>query len=197
MISIGGVHEFEDWQIWTDPWANGLGVFDLSALTWTDTYDHTAAPYEASSLVETYYSSHARYPVSWGDPALQAIFEANTTSTPTGSSSTPNPTGSAGTSNPSSEQGHTGAIAGGTVGGLVALAIIGGVIFWYLRNKSRSSQGTVATQDPTDLSGPVEMDLNPETRVELPIKTNSQTVPPVIHEAPTSELTVYELYTEP
>jgi len=39
--------------------------------------------------------------------------------------------------------------------------------------------------------------LNPATRAELPIKTDYQTMPRVIHEAPTSERTVYELHTEP
>ena len=195
MISVGGVHEFENWQTWTDPWTNGLGIFDLTALSWMDDYNHTAAPYERSSLVATYYSSNARYPVSWADPALQAIFEANTTSTPTSSSLAPNPTSSTGLI-PSSEPGNTGTIAGGTVGGLVALAIIGGVIFWYLRNKSRSIQGTVITRVPTYLSGPAEMDLNPATRTELPVNTNCQTIPTVIHEAPGRGLTVYELHTE-
>jgi hypothetical protein len=65
-----------------------------------------------------------------------------------------------------------------------------------LRNKSRSSKGTVATRGPTYLSGPVEMDLNPATRAELPINTEYQTMPPVIHEAPGRGLTIYELQTE-
>lgn len=117
--------------------------------------------------METYYSSNARYPVSWADPALQAIFEANTTSTLTSSGLTPNPTSSTGTSSPSSEPGNTRAIAGGIVGGLVALAIIGGIIVCYLRSKSRSSQGTIATQIPIHLSGPVGMGFNLATRAEL------------------------------
>jgi hypothetical protein len=119
---------------------NGLGIFDLSSLNWTDAYNHTAALYERSSLVASYYSNNTRYPRSWADPALQAIFETNTASIPT----IPSPT-----SSPSPEQGSTGAIAGGVVGGVAALAIIGGVILWCLRNKRRSSQGSVQTQGRT------------------------------------------------
>jgi hypothetical protein len=160
MISIGGNHEPDSWETWTDPWPNGLGIFDLSGLNWTDAYDHTAAPYERSSLVASYYSNNTRYPRLWADPALQAIFEANTPSIPT----IPSPT-----SSPSPEQGSIGAIAGGVVGGVAALAIIGGVILWCLRNERRSSRGGVQTQGPTYLSDPVEMDLNPTTKAVLHI----------------------------
>lgn len=166
MISIGGVHENEVWQTWTDPWTNGLGIFDMSALSWTDSYDHTAAPYEPSSLVTNYYSSNARYPESWADPALQAIFEANTASTPSSPSQTPNPTSNAGTPNPTSnagtpspapEQGSTGAVADVVIGGVVALAMIGVAVFFYLRKKRRSS---IETQGPTYLSRPMEKNVN-------------------------------------
>jgi hypothetical protein len=123
----------------------GLGIFGLTALNRTDSYDHTAAPYEPSSLVANYYSSNARYPESWADPALQAIFEANTTSA-SPSSSSPTSTPSAptnsktGTSSSASGQSSTGAVAGGVAVGVVALAIIGVAIFCFVRKKRPSNQ---------------------------------------------------------
>jgi hypothetical protein len=191
MISVGGLHQYEnsdDWGTWIDPWANGLGIFDLSALNWTNTYNHTAAPYERSSLVASYYSSNARYPESWADPVLQAIFEANTTSAQPSSSPT---------SSPSPEQSSTRAIAGGVIGGVVALAIIGGAIFWCLRKKRRSIQRSAEIQGPTYLSGPAELDLNPAARAELLTERDYQTIPAVTYEMPGSRPAVYELHARP
>ncbi len=37
MISIGGV--VKNNETFTDPWANGLGIFDMTTLTWGSSYD--------------------------------------------------------------------------------------------------------------------------------------------------------------
>lgn len=169
MVSIGGIHDQENWQTWNDPWTNSMGIFDLSALTWTDAYDHTAAAYEPSTLVTSYYAGNERYPKTWAD-GLQAIFEANTTSTSTPASSP--------------GQSSTRAIAGGCVGGLLALAILGSAIFWYLRRKRRFAMSHV------------EMDVNPIARTELPSKADYLVLPPVIHEMPGSRPPVYELHSQ-
>ena len=136
----------------------------------------------------SYYSGNARYPESWADPALQPIFEANTTSAQPSSSPT---------LSTSPEQSSTRAIAGGVIGGVVALAIIGVAIFWCLRKKRYSIQGSAEIQGPTCLPGPAEMDLNPVARAELLAERDYQTIPAVTHEMPGSRLAVYELHARP
>jgi hypothetical protein len=138
--------------------------------------------------VASYYSGNARYPESWADPALQPIFEANTTSAQPSSSPT---------LSTSPEQSSTRAIAGGVIGGVVALAIIGVAIFWCLRKKRYSIQGSAEIQGPTCLPGPAEMDLNPAARAELLAERDYQTIPAVTHEMPGSRLAVYELHARP
>lgn len=40
-----------------DPWPNGLGIFDMSALTWTNgAYNASADAYEQSEMVREHYS---------------------------------------------------------------------------------------------------------------------------------------------
>ena len=194
MLSIGGIQD-EDWQTFTDPWANGLGIFDLTALNWTNAYNHTADPYEPSSLVTNYYSSNARYPKSWADPALQVIFETNSASTTSSGSSpassstssdagTPsNPTsGNTGTLSSISGPGRTGAIVGGVVGGVVALSIIGAVIFYYKRKQRHFYQISLAS---------AEMAANPAI-AQLPATEDWKAVP-----AEADGNGLHELYTEP
>ncbi|KAG9228397.1 hypothetical protein BJ875DRAFT_500766 [Amylocarpus encephaloides] len=86
MISLGGL--IENNSSLTDPWPNGLGIFDMSELAWKDTYKADADPYKRSSIVDTIYQNGSnKYPYRWGDDTLQPIFNVpfsrriNTTST--------------------------------------------------------------------------------------------------------------------
>jgi hypothetical protein len=229
MLSIGGVYPTQEWQVWpmwTDPWANGLGIFDLTALNWTNAYNHTAASYKPSGLVTSYYSNNSRYP-SWSDSALQTIFESDNGTVSATSSPTSIPTpGNTGTSSSTSGQGRTGAIVGGVVGGAVALAIIGAVCFYYMRKRRSINQTQVemetnqasvemdskqtpvemeSKQTPVEMESkqmPVEMETNPATRAQLPTKEDLQAMPAAIYEVDGNEYigwgsTVSELYVSP
>ena len=39
-----------------DPWINGLGIFDMTALQWTSGYDAKASPYAQPESIKTYIS---------------------------------------------------------------------------------------------------------------------------------------------
>ncbi len=34
-----------------DPWTNGLGIYDMSALSWANSYDANAAPYQRAAML--------------------------------------------------------------------------------------------------------------------------------------------------
>ena len=59
MISIGGTDMQEAGRSeWTgrDPFPQGLGVFDMTALEWRDNYDHQDRPYDSPKHVQDWYA---------------------------------------------------------------------------------------------------------------------------------------------
>lgn len=159
MLSIGGIIQ-NDATI-TDPWANGLGIFDITDLVWKFNFSANAAAYVPSKLVANYYSAAgSRYPSTWADPALATIFnEASTTGgsiSPTSSTPPTSPTAS------SSAQPHSniGTIAGGTVGGVAGAAIIAGFafLFWRRRDRKPDDSQPYTERDSQNYNHPSEMD---------------------------------------
>jgi hypothetical protein len=168
MISIGGTQEVSLGNQY-DPWTNGLGIFDMTTLNWTDAYDAAAAAYERPSLVSQFYANNSRYPIEWGDPELESIFTSpNRTATTNASGSSSNSGGSDnntgtgtttnGTANASGASGGSNGVTsgidvkdviGGVIGGIAALVamIIFSLIFWrrcrYKRKKKRSRRNPV------------------------------------------------------
>jgi hypothetical protein len=61
MLNLGGVPTFlGSWTADdppTDPWAQGLGILDLSSLNWSDQYDPAAPAYASPEMVQTFYSN--------------------------------------------------------------------------------------------------------------------------------------------
>ena len=147
MVSIGGIvnnktasDTFVEPGI-ADPWTQGIGVFDLTAMQWKTSYDPNAAPYITPDAVKAYYAQNGRYPASWSKPVIGNWFtnpgpvraNANTTSP---------------TSPPSESSGsHAGAIAGGTVGGVVAVALFTLLAFFLLRRRRRNGRITANKSD--------------------------------------------------
>ena len=140
-----------------DPWPQGLGIFDLTAMEWKEGYDSAASPYVTPDAVKAYYQRNGRGPASWSNGVVQAWFtetasnhtdSSSTLSTPQPGSSTPRPGSSTprpGSSTPQpglpgssgSSENNIGAIAGGTVGGAAAFALIALFAFFPLRRHRR------------------------------------------------------------
>ncbi|PMD34733.1 hypothetical protein L207DRAFT_516883 [Hyaloscypha variabilis F] len=133
MVSIGGI--VNNNSTFTDPWTNGLGIFDMTELTWGFNYDATAAPYVPSKAVTAYYNSSSRYPSSWANSDLKTIFKDTGATTVNGTSS---PTGA-----PAARKTYTGAIVGSVLGGLALIAVLVVCVFFFCmrlgsrREKSR------------------------------------------------------------
>ncbi|EXJ91966.1 hypothetical protein A1O3_00516 [Capronia epimyces CBS 606.96] len=148
MISIGGrlPSSLEASGQAQDPWANGIGVFDLTDFVWKDHYDAAAAAYESPDVVKKYYSSDYQEP-AWGENAqsLASVFAYTPTKSSDAPGNTTSPGGSStGGSSPDnnekkSQSSHTGAIAGGVVGGVLGLAAILGLGYWIRRRRRPSN----------------------------------------------------------
>jgi hypothetical protein len=140
MLSIGGNQE----SVKDDPWTNGLGIFDMTKLDWTNAYDAAAPAYERPILVSQFYANNSRYPIEWGDPELESIFTSpNGTATTNVSGGSGGSHGSSSSSNSSNSGGRiVNYVVGGVIGGIAALAIIASLIFWrrcrYKRKEKRS-----------------------------------------------------------
>lgn len=109
MIIIGGVDPTND-TIWVayadngdeprDPWAEGIGIFDMTTLKFKDSYESKAKPYEPPEIIKSFYSvklvkllnsdfiSEAlislcrsnRYPATWTSSAVQNLFQTESKS---------------------------------------------------------------------------------------------------------------------
>ncbi|KAL8646676.1 MAG: hypothetical protein Q9226_006758 [Calogaya cf. arnoldii] len=116
-----------------DPFVQGLGIFDMTTLTWADRYTANASPYEQSEPVKAYYRDNPQDGSRFSSRELERLFLVTHFSQGPGPSSTPE------SSSPSS--GNTGAIAGGAVVGFTALAIVACVAFFiYRRRRSQRAQ---------------------------------------------------------
>ncbi|KAF9640839.1 putative kelch repeat protein [Lasiodiplodia theobromae] len=169
-VSVGGTdNNVETAERWTDadPWKQGLGVFDMTEMRWTASYDADAAAYEVPSVVREWYQGGDAEP-EWSSDSVKALF-ANVTRT-TASSSTPSASSTVSLSSSSGSTNHTGAIVGGVVGGLCGLALIGLAFFLLRRHRSRKQQTpAIATNVKAAGHYPHELSAGQE-RMELPVQ---------------------------
>ncbi|KAM3070000.1 hypothetical protein ACMFMG_003964 [Clarireedia jacksonii] len=144
MISIGGRDPTSTAEYATaDPWNFGIGMFDLTKLSWTDTYNAYASVYQRPAVVSEYYAANNMFP-NWDNPALAKVFTAKTsTTTPTStstSSSTPSTSGTA-NSQESVSSVPKYAIALAVLGGVALLALAAFAFWWFLcRGRARKER---------------------------------------------------------
>ncbi|OJD30271.1 kelch repeat protein [Diplodia corticola] len=184
MVVVGGVNYYNlgvpgDWKD-PDPWSQGIGVFDMTQLSWSAGYDAGAAAYESPDKVKAWYDQGNGNQVAWTDDKVKALF---TSKSGNGGSSG---TGSGGKSSKSSPN-HTGAIVGGVVGGVAGLALIAGAAWFLMRRKKSNAaaagtgaekanangRGEYAYQQAPPYEGPAEvagegMQPSPKRMSELP-----------------------------
>ncbi|KAI4137595.1 MAG: hypothetical protein LQ341_005083 [Variospora aurantia] len=131
-IYFGWVNEITDSTFNTsaDPFAQGLGIFDMTTLKWRDRYTANAPPYEQSDLVRNFYKTNPQNGSQLGG-GLGDLFQTThfTQAAPVAEGPTPT------LSPPPSSSNNTGAIAGGVVGGVVGLALIAGLAYFLYRRK--------------------------------------------------------------
>ena len=140
MISIGGHllnsdHKPAPGDHTADPWTKGIGIFDMTDLTWVSGYKADAMPYEQSGMIKQYYQSNPKTP-TWSNSALAKIFAARkpSSSGTATASSTPAP----------NHDTNVGAIAGGVVGGVVGLCAISALVVFLFWRRRRNRNGPQA-----------------------------------------------------
>ncbi|KAK5097819.1 hypothetical protein LTR70_002861 [Exophiala xenobiotica] len=154
MVSIGGDNPSGQKLGWLpDPWANGIGIFDMTAFNWSSSYDANAAQYESPDVVKQYYSSSFTTP-SWSNPTLAEVFGAQTSlsTEATSSASTPSsPSTSNYSPSPSSSSTPILPIAVGVAVGFVL--IVGTAVAAICLRRRRRSKQKVEKDDQNWLQG--------------------------------------------
>ena len=137
MIVIGGAEPTAALGATPDPWTHGLGIFDMTELSWSNSYNASAQPYEQPSIVKQFYATNSPQPSSWNDPTLAAIFATKSATT----TAKPSPTSTGGSSgSPVAHHNNAGAIGGGGLGGLVLLCLLLGLVLLLLRRQRRKQR---------------------------------------------------------
>ncbi|KAL8652408.1 MAG: hypothetical protein Q9226_004283 [Calogaya cf. arnoldii] len=143
MLSIGGhdpTNVYNNTWI-ADPFSQGLGIFDLTAMQWSDRYNADAEPYETPAVVKAWYAANEPSTRTWNSPAVRKLFLQDQDTPGSGQPSTSSPAPA------KSGSSSTGAIVGGVIGGLAALCLLIGLVWWLRRRKGRASDGIA--QNPT------------------------------------------------
>ncbi|MCJ1268773.1 hypothetical protein MMC22_008661 [Lobaria immixta] len=155
-------------DLFADPWLQGIGVFDMKALRFQDSYQAKARAYETPDFIKTYYSTAGnQYPSSWTSAAVKELFERKTNS----SSNTTNPITSSpsSTSTPSSRQKLSHGMVAGIVVGCTAITVLCAVgAAFTLKRRSKSIKSTeVPSHSPHMLpSEPQFTELSAEHRAQ-------------------------------
>ncbi|KAK4694275.1 hypothetical protein P7C71_g3275, partial [Lecanoromycetidae sp. Uapishka_2] len=155
-----------DFNSTADPNAQGLGVFDMTSLTWASQYTANMPDYEWSQPIKEFYQDSNKAYVQNLDQNVLSLVDithfaptansSSNSSTSTTSNTTPISTSSSKTSN-------AGAIAGGVVGGVVGLALIAALIFFFLRRRRRNGRRG-EYQPPNSGNGYFKSELHNEDR---------------------------------
>ncbi|ETS80298.1 hypothetical protein PFICI_07827 [Pestalotiopsis fici W106-1] len=146
MLVVGGGNSwlgFPNSLVDPDPWAQGLGIFDLTDMSWSDSYDPDAAAYDSPDVVKTWYDQGGLDAVDWDSDELKTLFVGGTNSSSTngngtasdGTSSSGASTDSGNSDTGASSGSKTGVIVGSVVGGVAGLAIIALACWFFIRRR--------------------------------------------------------------
>lgn len=158
MVVVGGVevHSLPDsTTMRSDPWINGINIFNLSAMRWEDRYESNDTPYQTPSVVRDWYAEKGPYP-SWDSPAVESLFIKAAAPAPI-----PTSTPSSSSTSPSDRNTNTSAIAGGAIGSHALLVVIASVVYCML--KKRRAEG----QSSGDHRPELEANINTYSRQSL------------------------------
>ncbi|MCJ1462072.1 hypothetical protein MMC07_000672 [Pseudocyphellaria aurata] len=195
LLSIGGYDPTaSNESAIVDPWPYGLGLFDMTALEWTERYDAAAQPYVQSDQVKAFYHKNSKYPSSWSDTSLGAVFTSSSNaSTTTSNSSTTTPKAGAQNTQVTRHHVSAAAIAGGVVGGIIGLLVVFAVA-WLCFNRRQKQHPSAFRIDgqkspdyfdsTTNSKDAVPYGVKPELEVTTPAELTgaSNTSAPQYHE---------------
>ncbi|KAI0012974.1 hypothetical protein F4779DRAFT_625630 [Xylariaceae sp. FL0662B] len=139
MLSVGGNdgrRTTNSSAVSLDPWKQGLGIFDMSEMKWTNSYDPGAEDYASPAVVDEWYRRGGMGFVRWNDEEVKGLFINGTSTSYGGGRNSPTSTPSNSSHKSASS---TGAIVGGAVGGAIALISAAIIILLVLRRRKRRS----------------------------------------------------------
>ncbi|GME34275.1 putative kelch repeat protein [Neofusicoccum parvum] len=194
MLVVGGIGKpwpagWED----PDPWVRGLGIFDMTQLSWSSGYDADAAEYESPEIVQEWYRN-GNYDDGAGlNDEIRTLFATPSSNLESGSSN--------GNKNNS-------AIIGGTVGGAVVLALLAGLAWLVIRRRNKNSAQINQQSELSDGQGNVpgskrgaHAEVDGEEIIELPtervLEMPSNEVHELSPEAKISEMPPNEVHELP
>ncbi|KAG7143361.1 Kelch repeat-containing protein like [Verticillium longisporum] len=164
MISIGGVDDTKGSPaIWEDidPRPQGLGIFDMTQLKWTDAFDADAGAYESPAEVQAWYDEGGLQNVQWSSDNVQKLFTNSTSSEESSEEGTSggNGNGNSGNANGESSNSSTpvGAIAGGVVGGVAGIALVAFLVWFLARRRRRNANQGPEREKESHVMLPAEM----------------------------------------
>ena len=191
MLSIGGLNpsatSLGAAHNETDTFWEGMKIFDLTALQWTNYFNATAAPYTAPGPVAAHYTAGSRYPSTWSSSELKSLFVESTSnsSTPTQPSASALLTQSSASALPHygtvNTTNHRAVVIGGAVGGVAAVAIVGLALYVFARKRAnrKNRKREVSELPPTYKEGePSYVDGSSEAGQTLSYEVDSQQAPP-------------------
>ncbi|KAK5009776.1 hypothetical protein LTR28_013455 [Elasticomyces elasticus] len=160
-----------------DVFTQGLGIFDITNMTWSSSYDPKAARYGTPQVVKVNIGSMGSYPNSWDDARLGQLFATKVSPGPV-------PPGQVDPSKP-----PTGAIAGGVVGGVLAIVLVIGAVWLVMRRRRKREE----QKQPRYAAGQSHNSYPPSQ--EYPQPETRQTSTPLLHELLDRQDDVRELQT--
>ena len=184
MLSIGGVNpttsSYQTAYNDPDPFWEGIKIFDMAKLQWTNYFNASAAPYTTPSAVTAHYAAGLRYPSKWGSNDLESLFKEPTVNSSASAKHSASASPRLGNQNKAN---RVAAVVGGAVGGVTAMLVSFALV---LLARKRASQTTrkrnESMQPPTSRHGDLRS-----------VEGMSEAGPASVHEADTRQFMPHEM----
>lgn len=166
VLSVGG-HDPTDVynnSVTADPFMQGLGIFDLTKMRWSDRYDADAQLYQTPAVIKAWYAENGTSPIQWNNPDVQRLFQQANTTSGASTSTTPSQTSSASPSEKPPKIGNIGAIAGGVVGGVIVITLL---LVWWLRRRRKRANRSGKSKDILPEQQAHESELSAKEKMQL------------------------------
>ncbi|KAH9887747.1 hypothetical protein F4778DRAFT_755913 [Xylariomycetidae sp. FL2044] len=199
MLSVGGIEGTTTSNSSTpspDPWKQGLGIFDLTAMEWVSSYDPEMPTYDSPDVVKTWYANGGMDDMRWDGDDVKALFVNSTT--PYGSGGSVSNTTITDDANKTSSSPPLAAIVAGTVAGVVAIAIPTAVLLWR-RKQFPKRKSTISHHESTARIPEYKPEPWPKDTVQGPSPISwagTEAMPIELDTARTGELAAEEVLVE-
>ncbi|PKS07718.1 hypothetical protein jhhlp_006326 [Lomentospora prolificans] len=156
MITVGGLNRLgtgESFRL-ADPFPQGLGVFDMTELTWSTDYNAEAAAYESPQMIKEWYDQNKDLAsVEWSSDEVKQLFTSEKTNLDGGVTGEKSDNDNKGDES-STRKAKIGPIVGGVVGGVVVVAACVAAAMLIRRRRRQRREGQFAPPGAADPETP-------------------------------------------